>query len=811
MGQISLTVHRLSGPRTGREAPIRSKIDAVHSKDGAPLVMLVDGTDEADAVAEALKVVGLRLVRAGDTITAESLFVSNMPNLIVLSLEDEGAAAFCDLIGAIPRGSGVPVVLMGGADEALRRPVEENLVGPHAFLPRPIDTDALVGQVETLLGFRDGPDEARSSQSDPDQRSTPPETARAPTREPTQILDKPTSEGDELLDKSFGFSLTDFLAEGKLGFDFQPEDTDGPLPWEVQLDVPPPGDDDLDVAAEDEPIADELEETHHSEPPSPDDDQPAPWASAPDASSVRPERTQVLGDTAVEEEDSGNEAAEAGVTELSDDFRRVIDEVAHRLFPEASPEEYQDEHFEELSTVVPVVDRAVAFEDLDEYSLEAMETFTAGNLGFTLSGLDGSRTEQEGLTSGDTRDEGETGAAPTQRRSVTEVTADEPPPAAPQPPTPELEPPTHEQTDDDELLARASGSSSAPQPFLELDGESLGYGELSRHAPATLLAASLRAKLDGRLLLRAPSDDDERPRRRAIVLDQGHPVAVTSGLAEDRLIELMRRSGRLTTAQHERAKAELDASGRRAGAVLVEQGVISPKELFPLVRWHYRELLHSCFSWREGTFWLEPQPPLERWRIRLDQEGQVVLLEGLRRRGRPAELETALGGSSARLIRTDESDSVEGVLEDEEPLLPLCDGRRPLSEILERSNLERGQALAALFGLHLLGAVEVAGTTAKATSKTSAATLARARLEHRLILCQEADYFTLLGLSPDASSYEIRRAHEDLRRELAPGRLATIDAADLDEQLDDLRYLADEAFEVLSDEALREAYRQSRF
>ena len=63
------------------------------------------------------------------------------------------------------------------------------------------------------------------------------------------------------------------------------------------------------------------------------------------------------------------------MTELSADFRRVIDEVAHRLFPEASPDEYQDEHFDELNTIVPVVDHGTTyFEELDEYSLDAMDT-----------------------------------------------------------------------------------------------------------------------------------------------------------------------------------------------------------------------------------------------------------------------------------------------------------------------------------------------------------------------------------------------------------------------------------------------------
>ena len=84
-------------------------------------------------------------------------------------------------------------------------------------------------------------------------------------------------------------------------------------------------------------------------------------------------------------------------------------------------------------------------------------------------------------------------------------------------------------------------------------------------------------------------------------------------------------------------------------------------------------------------------------------------------------------------------------------------------------------------------------------------------MEHRIRLCREADYFTLLGLSPEASTYEIRKAHEALTQELTPGYLSVIDAMDLNDQLAEVRYVIDEAFEVLSDEILREAYRRGRF
>jgi hypothetical protein len=275
------------------------------------------------------------------------------------------------------------------------------------------------------------------------------------------------------------------------------------------------------------------------------------------------------------------------------------------------------------------------------------------------------------------------------------------------------------------------------------------------------------------------------------------------------MVELLHRQGTLTDEQAARCRALVEATGRRPGAILVELGAIKTAELFPLVRWHFRELVVASLDWRAGAFWVETSPPPSQWRIRLEEPGAALLLEGLRRRYGAGELVTLLGGEGIRLQRVGDA-PVEGVLEDERELLALCDGTRTLARVLEETAVERGQALAALHGLALLG-VLASEPRAAAVAPARDAAVDRARLEQRIRLCQEADYFTLLGLSPEASTYEIRKAHEQIALELSPGRLAAIDTADLDARLADVRYVIDEALEVLTDQALREAYCRSRF
>jgi hypothetical protein len=85
----------------------------------------------------------------------------------------------------------------------------------------------------------------------------------------------------------------------------------------------------------------------------------------------------------------------------------------------------------------------------------------------------------------------------------------------------------------------------------------------------------------------------------------------------------------------------------------------------------------------------------------------------------------------------------------------------------------------------------------------------RTRIENRLALVMEADYFALLGVSRRATEYEIRRAYEELKAELAPGRILTARNADLGADLDTILEVLEEAFEILSDTVRRERYRRA--
>ena len=78
----------------------------------------------------------------------------------------------------------------------------------------------------------------------------------------------------------------------------------------------------------------------------------------------------------------------------------------------------------------------------------------------------------------------------------------------------------------------------------------------------------------------------------------------------------------------------------------------------------------------------------------------------------------------------------------------------------------------------------------------------RAKYAHVL----EADYFTVLGVRQDATAFEVRRAYEAARRDYGRDGLAPELVHELDDKLDDIALVVEEAYRVLRDDQMRSSY-----
>jgi hypothetical protein len=149
--------------------------------------------------------------------------------------------------------------------------------------------------------------------------------------------------------------------------------------------------------------------------------------------------------------------------------------------------------------------------------------------------------------------------------------------------------------------------------------------------------------------------------------------------------------------------------------------------------------------------------------------------------------------------------------QDEEELVRAARGRS-VGELVEATEPEMATLLYALVCLEVLD-VLIPPSVSEAPRPPEHDPLdeeaIRQRVKARLQLVQDGDYFMILGIPRDATSYEIRRAYLTLRRAFEPSRLLTAGTVDLLDDVQVVIEVLDEAYDILRDGHRRERYRRA--
>jgi len=319
-----------------------------------------------------------------------------------------------------------------------------------------------------------------------------------------------------------------------------------------------------------------------------------------------------------------------------------------------------------------------------------------------------------------------------------------------------------------------------------------------------------RAEFSGRLHLASGE------REIVVGWDAGQPVTATSDHAVDRMTEMMLREGRLTAEQAARVARQVEDTKRRVGAVLVDLGLLRTGDLFPLVRRHYESIVQRALSTETGTYRLEAGPLPVDERIRLVRSAPALLLEGVRTAISVRALRVGTGGPDT-VLRPSAEDVRELLLEAglgpaEQRLAAFVDGRRSLRDIQTASGASEEETLRLAFALDVLGAVERRAPEPAPASRVRQRVVTqdqegdRARVLARYALVREGDYFQLLGVGRNATSADVRRAYETLRREFAPESFDASISAELAPELAAIAEVFDEGLRVLGNDDVRRRY-----
>ncbi|HEY6558066.1 MAG TPA: DnaJ domain-containing protein [Polyangiaceae bacterium] len=336
---------------------------------------------------------------------------------------------------------------------------------------------------------------------------------------------------------------------------------------------------------------------------------------------------------------------------------------------------------------------------------------------------------------------------------------------------------------------------------------------LGRSDAVLALARAIRARYAGALAF-----EDAAGIRRVVFRD-GDFVTAASGIEGESLVAFMTKRGDLSADAAARLGRKLPQFGRHAGAALIAHGHLRQDDLWPALRAHAEWLLGRIIEIERGAASLERQVP-----GRLQEEpavfggaaGAEVLVETVRRTVAPEEALLRLGGRSA-VLRAGAGQSLlaECALNDHEVSVLNNGAQCSVQELLEAAGSTDFASV--IYALRELGVVNVlrAGEAAETASPRREAfdeldeDALRDRIRNRRAIVDEGDYFNVLGVGRTATSYDIKRAYLELRREFEPSRVLTVRTLELKDDVDTILEIADEAYEILRDPVRRERYRRA--
>ncbi len=207
-----------------------------------------------------------------------------------------------------------------------------------------------------------------------------------------------------------------------------------------------------------------------------------------------------------------------------------------------------------------------------------------------------------------------------------------------------------------------------------------------------------------------------------IYFDEGNIVYAAIVNRRDRLGDILLRGGRITAEQLQQA---IDKQGgerdQKLGEILVQLGAISRDELQRYIRVQIEEAVYYLFTWNSGTFNFEAgvRPEREDFLVRINPE--YLLLEGARRVDEWSLIEKKV--PSFDLIFAVDGvhlgESAPELSAEQRALVPLLDGTRDVTQVMEESGLVEFEVGKALFGLITAGFARRVGTSAASAPRVN--------------------------------------------------------------------------------------------
>lgn len=193
-----------------------------------------------------------------------------------------------------------------------------------------------------------------------------------------------------------------------------------------------------------------------------------------------------------------------------------------------------------------------------------------------------------------------------------------------------------------------------------------------------------------------------------IFMEKGDAIFASSTYEDDRLGEVLVKAKKITIQQLEESAELLKLRKKRQGAILVELGYLTPKDLFWGVKYQVKEIITSLFTLDYAEYkFIEGTLP-ENEVITLKMSMGNLIYEGIKKINNLNLIMKEMNINSVLKLSTDPVNLFQDIELDEKDkkLLSRVDGKKTVKELADSSPEGSFEALKTLYALWCTGTLE---------------------------------------------------------------------------------------------------------